>query len=445
MINKVWHFVKRTFLIIAISVVGTVLILLFLPDKAPQIPSDNRIVVVDKDGAKVIEDSHMSNLMREMDQRAEKARQETPTKEDRDEQFRKIWGEIKSHMVNPEPGTYPVRFYGPEDNVPLAVVHETTDYSYPLWVDNGHVAYWGGTENNQIPSPLDLVVLNVDTGKIVKVLATSNIAGWMCFDPLSGNFGFAVEDERYKDDKSPVKKTVARIGTFDKDFNFTEIYNRLKNPDLKITATSCNSHQYSRAGNGIRPEDGFVFNRKSEDGTGFKNGDFILTRRDGSQKEFTVNMASGAQFRYDKIRDQYFLSLHYSMNDQRTKVFYYDRDFNLLEEFTLPRVLLAQTYPKSFLKIPAKDGFIIGCGLGGDKPGAKDPIDGEPVRNYLCYVRRDQSIVRAVTGKVSGLTVSPDGCRVFGFWKEYSGDKRETGKNFMVDLCVNNNSSHQGE
>lgn len=374
------------------------------------------------------------------------------TASEREEYGRNVWREIKSHMIDPEPGTYPVRFFEPKD-VPLAV--DQAYSTHPYWIDNRYVVYWAGILNEVMPlsgkpfSHFELVVVDTEAGKVVESIARHKEFTPICYDVKSGNFSYAFPDSTAYREGNPMKgfKVAFHFGKFDKNGHFIKVRDTAEGRGGYSNRFDCGYYPDEKMDyTGLRPGDGSVKLKPSSADDANISGNFIFTRPDGTTKEITVGSYTTPSFVYDPIRDQYYLSMSFSMEDQRSRILYYDRELNLVDEFILPRVVMQSSFPSSMLGSrslsPAvKDGFVTGCGRRDDKPGTVD-AEGVPRRQYLCHVRRDQKVVRALTGKVGALAVSPDGCRVFGLWRErntYDQDRPGGGylggKNFVVDVC----------
>lgn len=401
------------------------------------ISSDEIIVIENGEAAKVEQNAKVRKLMDSMDRKAKENRSTDPDKAKRQQEAKEILQGIKSHMANPAPGAYPVKYFTPDDGVPLIADIGKFGTLKPVWLDNTYVVYWAGVsdvyplKDKSLFSEYKLIVLDVSNGKVVNTIAESNFLGRNCF---------YLKDKRYLyrlnlSNSSGLKERYFYEGKFNNEFEFilerkSEAYS--EENKLYINNTTCQfTSEHKNARNPFKPEDGYVRNVDR------KSGRFIHEKPNGESREFSLDFTVGAGFQYDHTRDQYYLGAVFSREDQRSKIWYFDSDFNIVDEFIMPRVRGQQSYPSSFLvgslSVPLKDGFAMDCGRRGSEDGVTD-YDGEPVSHYLCHVKRDQTIVRALKGYPQKYASSPDGCRIFGFISKHKTDVT-TGKNFMVDVC----------
>ena len=371
--------------------------------------------------------------------------------------FEQTWKEIKSRMVDPAPGTYPVKLLGPAEGVFLYYRMDVGDFSsHSEWLDERYVMYWGLTPSgfpnrtfsDRINERATLIILDTETGE-VQELDRHTEGNRLCFDPDTKNISYVIYRGIARGNNYAISSVV--YGHLDSAMRFIREDEDTFDLTKSYLDEQCRYREWEdkrKLGRELKHGDGWV--RLKRDAGGMESpGYLILTRPDGTTKEIFVENLNGPSFNYDPHRDQYFVARTYSMKDQRSYVQYFSRDLDFIEEIVFPRVLFQDSFPDasfsgySFsqghaerprLSAPVKDGFVLNCGSRADAQRKKDS-DGDPFRQYLCHVKKDGTIVRAVTGPVYSLSVSPSGCRVFGFWKEYSNDDRITGKNFVVDLC----------
>ena len=255
-----------------------------------------------------------------------------------------------------------------------------------------------------------LIILNVDTNEIVKTFYKDR------FDQTYLGIGFnpktremSVSKRGFNDKKDSQEHLYGHL-TEDFDFVIEERLEKAKEPEWYYNLKEINARMVNAS----------------------KPGVYDFTRADGTTSEIDLNFHIYAHPTYDKIRDQYFLAA--STKDNRNKIWYFDHDMNITDEYWIDRVSLIRSFPRSRLRIPAKGGFVVPCGRS-DANGVNRDFDGEIISEHLCYAKYDNSIIRAVKGRVSGLSVSPNGCRIFGFVKENKETNPFQGQNFMVDIC----------
>lgn len=388
---------------------------------------NNEVILIDRQGSVTVEkNSALKSIITDMDRKAELDQ----FKEDNIAgKFNSVWDEILSNMSFPEPGNYPVIYYTPHNNVPLiGTMHDRKPL--PVWIDNQHVAYWAGISEEypikQRPlfSEYELVILNVESGKVISKVAKQekNIFS-ICFYKNNNNFLYILD----KDTSKPFEGTVFIEGKFDSKFSFYKndqsfIGTRDKLPYFnEITCEILDKELYLKTN--LKPGEGVAIIADRDNGV-VKH----IPRVSSKAKEINLNFKVNGPIKYDHVKDQYYLGATFSKEDQRTKFFYFDREFNLVETFTLPRVYTHTRYPSSTLagasSPPLKDGFITYCNY----------KNGEQIVPYLCHVKKSQDIILAVKGYAKHYATSPDGCRVFGFVTQ---DKKDfsSGKNFMLDVC----------
>ncbi|MGM0421618.1 MAG: hypothetical protein ACQEQL_00810 [Pseudomonadota bacterium] len=401
------------------------------------ISSDEIIVIENGEAAKVEQNAKVRELMDSMDRKAKENRSTDSDKEKRQQEAKEILQGIKSHMVDPEPGTYPVKYFTPDDGVPLVGVSYGLTGRKPVWIDDSHVIYWAGIVDDypQVQRPFfssyKLVILNVDTGKIVNTLTEAHEPRALCFDHVTGNFFYGVET----DPNSPQGQYYL-IGRLDSNQRFVKQKKIESLNEHRVNTIECSfNNDLSQP---------VLYNARSDDGriviVDRDKGTVRNERLNEVVREHTLNMTVGEPIRYDHIRDQYYIGAVFSRTDQRSKIWSFDREFNLVDEFIMPRVKGIQSYPSSsvvLVGVPLKDGFAMDCGRRGSGDGVID-YDGEPVSHYLCHVKRDQTIVRAIKGYPRYYASSPNGCRIFGYVTPHKGVKDNNGlygKNFMIDVC----------
>ena len=389
---------------------------------------DNNVVIVEKDGNKeVVKSAFLSNLLRGLDKAKKRAENSATSDEARQQNFLTVWKGIKSRMVDPEPGTYPVKFYSPAIN-DIPIINNFNDINIDaVWVDNRHVLYWAGIQKDKdAPNQIGwkakhLILLDVEKDRIVKEYQNFQVgfrnsvsAG---YNPETGQVGMSINPIDQEERQS-------YRGHFDEEFNLIidETYTGIRNN------SSDNYYNLSKI-------DARMVNDDPPDGPP-KWGEYIFTKRDGSKKYIDLNFHVNNLPSYDRVRDQYFITA--STKDQRNKVWYFDDNMNIINEYWIERVSLLYSWPSSFLSTAVKGGFVLPCGRR-HTDGVKTDFDGETISEYLCHAKYDSTLVRFLKGRATyEPKVSPNGCRVFGFVDEsYSSDfiDRIKGKNFMADIC----------
>lgn len=407
--------------------------------------SNGQLMVSDKDGTRPVKDQKMSDAMRELEEARQKAAsREEKTKEDLQAMYERVWSDIQSRTVDADPSSYKVTFYDVDD-VPL--VAHTFEYQKPApeWIDDRYVIYQAGYFRDNLSfddksrpfKNYALLVFDTETGDIVKKIAEAEVRPVLaaCFDSETRLSTYRTEN-KYTDDRYDVMFV---FGSLDENFEFHE------------EADSVHDPKYIELRNFWRPGDKRICDnsRKARDGmvvshgpgrNGMIWGEFLHMRPDGTERVFTVNMHSNPRFKYDNARDAYFLAVRMGRQDHRVKIFYYDADFQLIESFVLPPVALMPTYPNappSFFK-GAKGGFISRCGPFAEKVGDKT-VSVDQLSPYLCLIKKDGTLQRLMKGDVGSFSISPSGCRAFGYVRDHKDQPRSQGKNFMIDLCVREN------
>ena len=391
----------------------------------PRLDDDAVIVVENGQEPKKIKSKEIAGILDRLDHALKQAteRRNRKSEEQRYKEFYDIWKPIKARMRDPEPGTFPVKYFAPHINgVPFEHRFGSSTVKQAIWLDNSHIIYWGGVPLDTLPQKgykwkeRRLIILNVDTNEIVKTFYKDR------FDQMYLGIGFNPKTREI---------SVSKRGFNDKKVSQEHLYGHLMEDfEFIIEEKRQKPRKYDRFYNLSNINARMVSKRKPEGGSDW--GAYTFTRADGTTKDIDLDFHVNGHPVYDHIRDQYFISA--STKDHRNKIWYFDHDMNIVDEYWIGRVSLISVFPGSRLRIPAKGGFVVPCGRS-DANGINQDFDGEVISEYLCYAKYDNSIIRAVKGRVSGLSVSPNGCRVFGFVKDNKDTNPFQGKNFMVDIC----------
>ena len=417
---------KRFLVYIGLFLLGVISYNIYLyVDYKKSIPDDDTVVVIKKgQEPEEIKNSKIAQMLRDLDKAQEKAKSNRKSDAEREKEFLEIWKDMDARMVDPEPGTYPVKYYAPDLNgIPLIVGLDNTRNDM-AWVDNKHVLYWAGIRKDEMSGSRlgwkekRLVLLNTETEEVVK-----EFNGFIVPHKTSTTVQYF--------------KTNNEIAIMTRPFGgeYRWVYGHLDGEyNLQIT------EERDKPKEKYTPYSYYNLGEISARMTSYDWGKYTYERADGTKKKIDLDFHVHLNPKYDHVRDQYFLSA--STKDQRNKIWYFDNDMNVVEEFWIGRVSFLYGYPGSFLEIPAKNGFVLRCSST-DTPFEQVKWGETKFSDYLCHVKYDGTMVRAVKGRVSWTSiVSPDGCRVFGFVLPEYTDKfieRIKGKNYMVDICVNNN------
>lgn len=205
-------------------------------------------------------------------------------------------------------------------------------------------------------------------------------------------------------------------GHFNENAEFVEEFNSKTHPETKgLYLTNCEPSYGIRPPHpAFHPDDGMMtikhtsVHHKLPNSTltvrsKYQPGKFTWQKPDGTKGEIDINWR-GTHPPYptfDRNSDRYFLATHASEEDDSRQVLWFDRQFNLVDQYTLPPMNM-ENGAHTMLRHPVSNGFVIPCSYAGLKRDEPDVLDlwgnqqkaisalSHVNKNYPCFSRCSQ-------------------------------------------------------